>query len=154
MKHQQPGVILMSNVKIETMQDIKKQYFPLAELEKANDAIELATGLVEESNGRAIFTFDPEKSFPDNYGISIAPIKQRNEVLKKTVVIGVCISAIPELDAIRCSKNGAAWIQNTLVDSLIAKVMNAVRPRKDGETAGLSPSMSMNSSHLIELKAY
>jgi hypothetical protein len=118
--------------------DIKKVYFNSTQMAEAqtaiNAAVEIATGLGLEQ----VMNFDGEKEFPEGYGIALIPIAKR--INNVNVTLGVAISAVPDLATVQAHEGGNAFIMDSVVGSMIAKLANAVRPRGDaGETAASIP---------------
>lgn len=125
--------------KEKTMQDISKQYFSADNLEAGSNAVNEAVELVAKENGMQQFNFDPNADFPAGYGLAIIPINQRNEATGSTDTIGVSIAAIPDFNLLDSSEAGKEYIRDTVQAALMAKLANAVRPRKDATAPASIP---------------
>lgn len=117
-----------------TLENIKKAYFPPSELEAAEAYLNQCSDVTDlEMN------FKPENGITEGYGLAIFPISKRGEGDEGNVVIGACAAEVPDFDMLVNHEKGAEFIRETVMDKLIAKVANAVRPRADGSKAGSIP---------------
>jgi len=121
------------------MQLIKKQYFLPQNAEQSTAAINSAIEIVNVAKGKVVFNFDPEKAVIDGYAIVINPINQRNKATGKTDCIGITVGAIPTLEVLNQSKEGQAYVLDSINAILTAKLMNATRPNSKGEIAASIP---------------
>ena len=118
--------------------DIKKVYFSSLQLADAQVAIGNATTIAAALNLDTVMNFDSEKEFPAGYGIALIPIAKR--VANENVTLGVAIAAVPDLATVQAVEGGNAFVTDSVIGSMIAKLANAVRPRGDGgETAASIP---------------
>ena len=118
---------------------VKKQYWPVSQLEAAQPAIGKVIEAVQSVNGTLTFNFDTEKELPEGYGMAIVPISKKDKESGKMVTMGACIAAIPDYDAVVSDPDGAKFARTAVEDKFIAKVANAVRPRSDGSVASSVP---------------
>lgn len=120
---------------------IKKQFFPPAELEAANGVL----AQLEEKGIKPIFNFDPSGEFPSTtHGLLIAPINKRvpdgDTGEMKTIAIGCLAAAVPTVAAILAhGEAGKVFIDQAVEKVLFATVANAVRPRDGATPAGKAP---------------
>lgn len=117
---------------------IKKCYFPSAKLAEAQVEVEKVTAIANENGLDVVFNFDTDKDFPAGYGLAIALIAKRSG--GENVALGVAVAAIPDVEEVAKNENGNQFIQDAVVGNMIAKLMNAVRPRgENNETASSIP---------------
>lgn len=117
---------------------IKKQYFDSKKIDAAQDAIGIVSAIAEEHGLKMVFNFDLEATFPEGYGIAIAPISKREKSTNH--VLGVAIAAIPDVATVQEVEGGMQFVHDCAITSMIAKLSNSVRPRGDsGETAASIP---------------
>ena len=118
---------------------IKKQYFPSAQLDKAQVIMGSMNAIANQYNLDVVFNFDVEKDFPAGFGIGIVPIAKRSK--GETVVLGVAIAQIPDIETIQNHENGNQFVLDAVSNNMMAKLANAVRPRGDNdETASSIPA--------------
>lgn len=131
-------VTALAKAKAKAIATIKKAYFPMAKLAEAQTTIDAMNGVCAEYNLAVVFNFDTEKEFPAGYGIGIIPIAKRSG--GENIVLGVAISAIPDVETVKEHENGNAFVVDAVVGNMMAKLANAVRPRgENNETASSIP---------------
>ncbi len=118
--------------------DIKKAYYASAQLADAQVAMDSAMNIATALELEVVFNFDTEKEFPTGYGIALIPIAKRVNNVNQT--LGVAIAAVPDLATVEAHDHGKAFIMDSVIGSMVAKLANAVRPRgTDGDTASSIP---------------
>lgn len=120
-----------------TLETLDKEYFAPSDLQAGADRANEVLAICNSLNIAPIRNFDPEKSFKEGYGIAILPIKERLEGVTKTT--GICIAAIPDPATIAESEGGEEYIRNVILNAVIAKLQNSVRPRTNGSVASSVP---------------
>jgi len=119
-------------------EDIKKAYFASAQLADAQVAMDSAMSIASALDLDVVFNFDTEKEFPTGYGIALIPIAKR--VNNANITLGVAIAAVPDLATVEAHEHGKAFVTDSVIGNMIAKLANAVRPRgTDGDTASSIP---------------
>lgn len=126
---------------VTDVSDIKKQYFPSAKLVDAQPAIDKVMEIADEHGLNTVFNFDAEAEFPEGYGVAIAPIQKT--IKKERVIVGVVIAAIPDIATIEKHERGAKYVNDAVIGSMLAKLMNAVRPKKDSDEGAPSIPFSV-----------
>lgn len=124
--------------KLFDFESVKRSYFNSAQLA---DAQQLIGNITENGAAQGIavrFNFDPAKPFADGYGVAIVPITKRTDE-RGNITTGVAIAAIPDLATVQAHPLGSQYIMDTVINSMINKLANAVRPR--GESATVSASV-------------
>ena len=130
-----------------TLADVKRTYFPIEKLAIAETEAQKAMDAAGKiADAKVVFNFDPDKGLPDGYGMAIIPIgkkakNEKGEDVGERITIGVCIAAIPTLAELQKTAEGVDYITNSIADALVTRVANAVRPRADGSTAHVIPSI-------------
>lgn len=117
---------------------IKKAYWDASQLEVAQETVNKAIELVNTNGGKLVFNFDPEKDYPEGYGLAVVPICKK-DAAGTMQTLGVAIGAIPDYAALVQIPEGAAFTKDVVETALMAKLANAVRPRTDGNVAASVP---------------
>ena len=120
-----------------TLESLDKEYFAPSDLQAGADRANEVLAICNALNVAPIRNFDPDKPFEEGYGIAILPISKREEGVTKTT--GVCIAAIPDPATIAESEGGEEYIRNVILNAVIAKLQNSVRPRTNGSVASSVP---------------
>ncbi len=121
-----------------TLDDVTKRYFSPDQLVEAQTVLSQIVDAAEE--GEIKRNFDPEKSFPEGYGLAVIPLSRRGDTPGAgNITIGVAIAAIPDPEMVGSHDKGAEFIRAVITDTFISKVANACRPRADGTTAPTIP---------------
>lgn len=82
------------------------------------------------------YNFDFEKDdLPAGYGISVVPVKERDEKENKNVLVGVTFYAVPTFETVMSDPKGADYIREALYSAFAAKQANSIRPNRDGVLA-------------------
>lgn len=121
-----------TNENAPTVDEIRRAYYAPSQQDEINSAVEYAQQAAANDNIPLSFNFDPNEALPDGYGIATIPVTQRREG-SGNVPIGVYIAAIPDPDTIAASEQGANWARDAVVNALLNKFANAVRPRGDNQ---------------------
>jgi len=119
-----------------TLEDVTKRYFAPDQLSEAQDYLGKVVEVAKA--GQIKRNFDPEKPFPDGYGLAVVPLSKRTEGVGN-VTIGIAIAAIPDPELVGNHEKGGEFIRSAITDVFMAKVANACRPRADGTTAPTIP---------------
>lgn len=125
--------------KAPKLENVKREFYDVSQMEKAQDAAMYATEAAEAEKGQVVYNFDIEKEFPEGYGLAVIPLQKKNKELGAMERIGVVIGAIPDFSTIMEDKAGAVFCKQAVEDALMAKLANATRPRADGNTAASVP---------------
>lgn len=135
--------------KIDSLDDLKRDYFPPTAKDQAQIAIKKAKDIAEANNIPVNFNWQAEdgEPLPEGYGVAIIPIPQRRE--GGNVIVGLHVAGLP--DPAKIAKEGSdeggdgigeKWIADALVKVLINKYSNAVRSR-DGQTDAVTAPFSV-----------
>lgn len=116
--------------------DITKRYFAPDQLQEAQGYLTKISAVC--ADGTIKRNFEPEKDFPDGYGLAVVPISKRVEG-KGNVFLGVAIAAIPDPASVAEHEKGGEFIRSAITDVFMSKVANACRPRPDGTVATTIP---------------
>lgn len=111
-----------------TLDDISKQYFSPADLGKPETAATLnKVGSILASLGKTpVMNFDPAKGPAAGFGVAVLPITERQENRGNVVkAIGIC--QIPDPVTIANSEGGAEFINTSILRSVMARIMSALR---------------------------
>ena len=81
--------------------------------------------------------FDIEKDFEAGYGIAIDHIAKRGA--NGNEIIGILVAGVPDFETVMNAENGSAFVKDSVIDKMLAKLKNAVRPR--GEDNSVSASV-------------
>jgi len=119
------------------LSSIKREYFSPSELNKAQERLSEVMVVAEDNATAPIRNFDPEKDFPNGYGLYIHPITQRGTDGNET--IGIAVAALPDPETIANAEGGSDYIRKVILDAEIAKLANSVRPRSDNSVAASIP---------------
>jgi hypothetical protein len=120
------------------LQELKREYFPPSDLEKAQEKVGVAIQIATANNITPVYNFDTEADFPEGYGLAILPIKERDEQ-RGNVVRGLCVAAMPDPATVAAHDKGESFIRDAVVGTFLSKLANSVRPRSDGTTAASVP---------------
>lgn len=118
------------------LESIVKAYFPSAEIEKAGEAIALAQSVALANNVEVTYNFDIEKDFEAGYGIAIDHIAKRGA--NGNEIIGILVAGVPDFETVMDAENGSAFVKDSVIDKMLAKLKNAVRPRGEDNTVSAS----------------
>lgn len=126
------------------LEAVTRKFFDPAKLE--GDAMEYVARIqgLPKSEKWIKYNFDPAGEFPANCGLAVLPLSERQDVLVdgkpkgKNVTIGVAIAAVPTLEAVSENTAGEHFMRRLLADHCFAKLANAFRPKKDGQS-GTAP---------------
>lgn len=122
---------------VASLESVEKAYFPSAELDKAGAAIQKAQEIATAAGVECTYNFDISEEFEAGYGVIIDHITKRSEGGNQ--IIGILIGAIPDFDTVMNAEKGADFVRNSLIDRMLSKLKNAVRPR--GEDNAISASV-------------
>ena len=122
--------------------DIKREYFPPANLAAAQDAIQTAAAACAAIGKEPTTNFNFDDEFPAGYGIAIIPTRGR--VGGETITTGCTIGAVPDPDKIANSEGGPEFIAAAILDKVIAKLANSVRPKGEAGTIANSLPFSVH----------
>jgi hypothetical protein len=111
-----------------TLAEVARSYFTSSQLQDASELIGNVTEAAEREGKTVKFNFDIKKEMTPGYGIMVAPISKRTEA-KGNVVTGIAVAAIPDLATVQAHENGASYVQDVVIASMVNKLLNAVRPR-------------------------
>jgi len=117
---------------------VKKAYWGVAALEVAQATVNATMEAVNAVGGVLKFNFDPEKEFPNGYGLAVVPICKKDDA-GAMQTLGAAIGAIPDYSLLETTPEGKAFAQSVVETALMAKLANAVRPRSDGNVAASVP---------------
>lgn len=118
--------------------DFNREFYNPNELPKAQARIDEMLAIMSDNSLPVSFNFNQENpEIPDGYGILVAPLQKRGSDGNETV--GALIAAVPTMDAVLEAEGGEDYIRNAVIDSFVAKVVNAARPRSDGKAANILP---------------
>lgn len=120
-----------------SLQEVERCYFAPDVL--ASEAMPYLEKIESLNDVKITRNFDPEKEFPENYGLGIVPITKRSDTGKGNVTIGVCVAAIPDVSLVAEHDKGSEFIRNTVHAFFLTKIANAARPKNDGTSAGSLP---------------
>jgi len=120
------------------MNGIAKQYWNVTQLEVAQATVNTVMETVNAASGIMKFNFDPEKDFPEGFGLAVVPICKKDDS-GAMQTLGAAIGAIPDYSALVAVPEGMAFAQSVVETALMAKLANAVRPRADGNVASSIP---------------
>ena len=126
------------NVATETpsLESIEKAYFPSTAIDKAGEAIGKAQEIAAANGLECTYNFDIEKEFESGYGVVIDHIAKRSAEGNK--ILGILIGAVPDFETVMNAENGADFVKDSVVDKMLAKLKNAVRPRGEENTVSAS----------------
>ncbi len=116
---------------------VKRSYFPSLKLTEAQSLIGAITENASAQGIAVRFNFDPTKEFVAGYGIAIIPITKRTDE-RGNIVNGIAIAAIPDIETVQAHQLGQQYVVDTVINSMINKLANAVRPRGDAGTVSAS----------------
>lgn len=120
------------------MNGMKKQFWDVSQLEIAQETVNAVMETVNAASGILKFNFDPDKEFPDGYGLAVVPICKKDDS-GAMQTLGAAIGAIPDYSVLVTKPDGAAYAKEVVETALMAKLANAVRPRADGNVAASVP---------------
>ena len=120
-----------------TLQDVDRKYFAPDSLESGQQYINSVLEICEAAGIEAVFNFDTDAHFPDDYGLAVIPITKR-VADEGNVIRGICIAAIPSVDLILSNDSGKSYANKLIQDSLIRKVASEAKPKDDGSLTTLS----------------
>lgn len=128
-----------AKARAKAIDSIKKVYFPSSKLGDAQTEIDRISAICEQYQLKVAFNFDVEKdALPDGYGLGVIPISKR--IKNENVTLGVAIAGIPDVETVRQHENGNQFVNDSVVNTMMAKLANATRPRgEDNETAASIP---------------
>lgn len=129
----------IAEAKAKAIDSIKKVYFPSTKLSEAQTEIDRISDICSAYQLKVTFNFDVEKdSLPDGYGLGVIPTSKR--IKNENVTLGVAIAGIPDVDTVRNHENGNQFVNDAVVNTMMAKLANSTRPRgEDNETAASIP---------------
>lgn len=121
-----------------TLGDVTRRYFSPDQLPK--EASDYLKKVIEVAAiGEIKRNFDPEKPFPEGYGLAFIPLSKRDASGKGNITIGIAVAAIPDPELVGAHEKGGEFIRDAITDVFMAKIANACRPRADGTTAPTIP---------------
>jgi len=128
-------------VEVASLETIVKAYFPSSDIAKAGEAIEAAQTIATANGIECTYNFDISKEFEAGYGVVIDHIAKRGE--NGNEILGILIGAVPDFETVMSADNGAAFVKDSVVDKMLAKLKNAVRPRGEDNTVSASVPFSV-----------
>ena len=131
----------VETVEVAKLETVEKAYFPSANIEQAQIAIGKATEIASGNQVPVTYNFDIGENFPTGYGIAIDHISKRSA--NGNVITGILVAAIHDYETVADFEGGASFIKGKVVDSMLAKLKNAVRPRGEDNTISASVPFSV-----------
>lgn len=135
------AVVNPNEPKVPTLESVEKAYFPSSNIAAAVDAIGKAQEIAAVNGVRCTYNFDIEKEFEAGYGVVIDHIAKRGK--EGNTILGILIGAVPDFETVMNADNGADFVKDSVVDKMLAKLKNAVRPRGEDNTVSASVPFSV-----------
>ena len=126
---------------IPSLETVEKAYYPSSDIAKAGEAIGLAQEIAAANGIECTYNFDIEKEFESGYGVVIDHIAKRGK--DGNQILGILIGAVPDFETVMNADNGADFVKDSVVDKMLAKLKNAVRPRGEDNTVSASVPFSV-----------
>ncbi len=117
--------------------NVKRAYFPSAQVAEAQEIIGNITEHAEAGGIAIKYNFNTAENFPAGFGVAIIPIMKRTDE-RGNEVTGIAIAAIPDIATVQSHQLGQQYVVDTVINSMINKLANAVRPRGDAGTVSAS----------------
>lgn len=118
------------------LESIEKAYFASADIEAAGAAIATAQEIATANGIEVTYNFDIEKDFESGYGIAIDHIAKRGA--NGNEIVGILVAGVPDFETVNAFEGGADFIKDSVMEKMLAKLKNAVRPRGEDNTVSAS----------------